>query len=184
MKEFTDRVNAALPLDQPDYVQLTLIQSHGDKVCGACPAGQALSASGRCVGLPHHGADGHRDRRRRCSPGRPTGCQAPLRDSRCSRPWPGWWSITEPLPGHMAIGGPVPISVDVQQSAPPVTPGAASAPPGMATAALNCNGAPRRAPPDDRRFADDAPPQRARSYHREGPGTPRYNLMLSLGGIY
>ena len=52
MKEFTDRVNATLPLDQPDYVQLTLIQSHSDKVCGACPAGQSLSASGRCVGLP------------------------------------------------------------------------------------------------------------------------------------
>ena len=52
MKEFTNRVNATLPLDEPDYVQLTLIQSHSDKLCGACPAGQSLSASGRCVGLP------------------------------------------------------------------------------------------------------------------------------------
>ena len=66
MKEFTDRVNATLPLDQPDYVQLTLIQSHSDKVCGACPAGQSLSASGCCVGLPHHGADGHRDAEGTC----------------------------------------------------------------------------------------------------------------------
>ena len=51
MKEFTNRVNATLPLDQPDYVQLTLIQSHAGQTCGACPAGQSLSASGRCVGL-------------------------------------------------------------------------------------------------------------------------------------
>ena len=52
LKEFTDRVNATLPLDEPDYVQLTLIQSHSEKACGTCPAGQSLSASGRCVGLP------------------------------------------------------------------------------------------------------------------------------------
>ena len=52
MKEFTDRVNATLPLDQPDYIQLTLIQSQPDEVCGACPTGQSLAASGRCVGLP------------------------------------------------------------------------------------------------------------------------------------
>ena len=56
MKEFTDRVNATLPLDQPDYIQLTLIQSQRDEVCGACPAGQSLAASGRCVGHPVHGA--------------------------------------------------------------------------------------------------------------------------------
>ena len=52
MKEFTDRVNATLPLEEPDDVQLALIQSHSDEVCGACPAGQSRSASGRCVGLP------------------------------------------------------------------------------------------------------------------------------------
>ncbi len=87
MKEFTDRVNATLPLDQPDYVQLTLIQSHSDKVCGACPAGQSLSASGRCVGLPitaqteQPSAPRSLRRRRKCCPGRPT---RPLRYSRCS----------------------------------------------------------------------------------------------------
>jgi len=88
---------------------------------------------------------------------------------------------TEPLPGHMAIGGPVPISVDVRQSAPPVTPGAASV-------ALDPNAGvvkPVVMSPDHRLgFAGDAPPQRARSYHHEEPGTPRYNLLLSLGGIY
>jgi hypothetical protein len=183
MKEFTDRVNAALPLDQPDYVQLTLIQSHGDKVCGACPAGQALSASGRCVGLPIT-AQMATATQKEVLPWKANGVPGAPAGQPLFKPVPTVVVTTEPLPGRMAIGGPVPISVDVQQSAPPVTPEAASAPPGMATAALDSNGAPRRAPPNHRRFADDAPPQRARSYHREGPGTPRYNLMLSLGGIY
>ena len=31
LKDFTNRVNATLPLDEPDYVQLTLIQSHSDE---------------------------------------------------------------------------------------------------------------------------------------------------------
>ena len=183
MKEFTDRVNATLPLDQPDYVQLTLIQSHSDKVCGACPAGQSLSVSGRCVGLPITAQTVTATQKEvlpwkaNAMPGAPAG--QPL-----FKPVPTTVVSTEPLPGHMAIGGPVPTSVDVQQSAPPVTPGAASAPPGMATAALDSNGAPRRAPPNHRRSADDAPPQRAQSYQHEGPGTPRYNLMLSLGGVY
>jgi hypothetical protein len=30
MKEFADRVNATLPLDQPDYILFTLMQSHSD----------------------------------------------------------------------------------------------------------------------------------------------------------
>ena len=84
---------------------------------------------------------------------------------------------TEPLPGHMAIGGPVPTSVDVQQSAPPVTPGAAAAPPGTATAALDPNVAAMKPPV----MAAPKPERRARPVE---PGTPRYNLLLSLGGLY
>ena len=42
----------------------------------------------------------------------------------------------------------------------------------------------RRAGRDhSRRFAGGAP-QRARSYRREEPSTPRHNLLLSLGGVY
>ena len=181
MKEFTDRVNATLPLDQPDYVQLTLIQSHSDKACGACPAGQSLSASGRCVGLPITAQTVATTQKEvlpwkaNAMPGAPAG--QPL-----FKPVPTPLVSTEPLPGHMAIGGPVPTSVDVQQSAPPITPGAAAA-------ALDPNAGVVKPPvvvsPDHRRgFAGDAPPQRARSYRHEGPGTPHYNLMLSLGGVY
>ena len=50
MKAFTDRVNATLPVDEPDGILLTLVQAYQDKVCGKpCPAGQGLSDDGRCV---------------------------------------------------------------------------------------------------------------------------------------
>jgi hypothetical protein len=49
MKAFVERVNAALPTDEPDYILLTLVQGARDKVCGAsCPADQSL-ADGRCI---------------------------------------------------------------------------------------------------------------------------------------
>ena len=44
MQAFTDRVNAVLPIDQPDGILLALVQGHPGKVCGApCPVGQGLS---------------------------------------------------------------------------------------------------------------------------------------------
>lgn len=50
MKAFTDRVNASLPTDAPDYILLSLVQRHEGKACGtSCPTGQNLSDEGRCV---------------------------------------------------------------------------------------------------------------------------------------
>ncbi|MBX9590033.1 MAG: hypothetical protein K2X43_12060 [Hyphomonadaceae bacterium] len=50
MKSFTDHVNATLPIDNPDYVLLSLVQGHQERACGApCPAGQAATESGRCM---------------------------------------------------------------------------------------------------------------------------------------
>ena len=50
MKLFTDRVNASLPVDQPDYILLRLVQGSLDQTCGsACPAGQSKSGDGRCL---------------------------------------------------------------------------------------------------------------------------------------
>jgi hypothetical protein len=179
MKEFTDRVNATLPLDQPDYVQLTLIQSHSDKVCGACPAGQSPSASGRCVGLPIT-AQTKRDNtpqvaatQKEVLPWNANAVPGAPAEQLLFKPVPTTTVVTtEPLPSRMAIGGPIPTSVDVQQSAPPVTPGAAAD-------ALDPNAAAVKPP-----VVMSPPPQRARSYRHEGPGTPHYNLMLSLGGVY
>lgn len=50
MKSFTERVNATLPVDEPDSILLTLVQAYQDRVCGKpCPAGQGMSDAGRCV---------------------------------------------------------------------------------------------------------------------------------------
>jgi hypothetical protein len=50
MKAFMNRVNAALPIDQPDHILLALLQGHRDKACGiACPTGQGLTSDDRCL---------------------------------------------------------------------------------------------------------------------------------------
>lgn len=49
---FTERVNASLAIDEPDFILLTLLQGHSGQACGAtCPAGQSVAAgsTGRCV---------------------------------------------------------------------------------------------------------------------------------------
>jgi hypothetical protein len=50
MAAFNERVNATLPLDEPDYILLTLVQGHGAQACGkGCPAGQGMNDAGKCV---------------------------------------------------------------------------------------------------------------------------------------
>jgi hypothetical protein len=50
MRAFTGRINAALPVDEPDGVLLALVQGHKDKACGMpCPLGEGLAADGRCL---------------------------------------------------------------------------------------------------------------------------------------
>jgi hypothetical protein len=194
MKEFTDRVNATLPLDQPDYVQLTLIQSQSGEMCGACPAGQSLSASGRCVGPPFTAqtvAATQKDVLPRKANAMPSAAAALL----LFKPVQTTTGSTETVLGRMALGAPVPTSVDVQQSAPPVTPGAAAAQPGTVIAALDPSAvkppftatpkAKHRSSSSDRRRAGPGHrPRFAADYRSMGPGTPRHNLLLSLGGLY
>lgn len=50
MTNFLDRVNATLPVHEPDYILLTMVQSHPGRICGeACPSGQNRDFNGRCV---------------------------------------------------------------------------------------------------------------------------------------
>lgn len=50
MKAFIDRVNATLPIEQPDFILLAIVQNHQGRACGtSCPEGQALAADGRCL---------------------------------------------------------------------------------------------------------------------------------------
>jgi hypothetical protein len=43
MQAFIDRINAALPIDEPDYLLLTMLQANTDKMCGGCPVGQTTT---------------------------------------------------------------------------------------------------------------------------------------------
>ena len=50
MQTFLQRVNAALPIDEPDAVLLSLVQAHKGTVCGtSCPPGQAFTPPGQCM---------------------------------------------------------------------------------------------------------------------------------------
>jgi hypothetical protein len=50
MKAFTDRVNASLPLEEPDHVLLALAKNYPDNTCERpCPEGQGMSETGRCL---------------------------------------------------------------------------------------------------------------------------------------
>lgn len=50
MAAFMERVNATLPVNEPDYILLTLVQGHSTVVCSAdCPTGQVYSNDGRCL---------------------------------------------------------------------------------------------------------------------------------------
>jgi hypothetical protein len=50
MRAFMERVNATLPIEDPDYILLTLVQGHATQACGVgCPSGQTSSESGRCL---------------------------------------------------------------------------------------------------------------------------------------
>lgn len=50
MKAFTERVNATLPVDNPDHVLLSLVRGHQERVCGiSCPEGQTATDGGTCL---------------------------------------------------------------------------------------------------------------------------------------
>jgi len=49
LRSFIDRVNASLPVDEPDHILLTLLQGHQARACGeGCPPGQVAVGDGRC----------------------------------------------------------------------------------------------------------------------------------------
>jgi hypothetical protein len=128
MAAFTERVNATLPLDEPDYILLTLVQGHAERACGmGCPGGQALTDGGKCVPravLAH---------RRDAQPSQAAPVRSATVETRAKQPpqtqsqapakvASAWSTVvtappaqlsdtparlaTPPLPGRMAIGAP------------------------------------------------------------------------------
>jgi hypothetical protein len=50
MKMFIDRVNASLPVEEPDPILYAMVRGERDQVCGqACQVGERLTQDGRCV---------------------------------------------------------------------------------------------------------------------------------------
>jgi hypothetical protein len=50
MRAFTERVNATLPVTEPDDILLRLLRAHRGLACAApCPAGQAAPGDGHCL---------------------------------------------------------------------------------------------------------------------------------------
>jgi hypothetical protein len=107
MKAFTDRVNATLPIKEPDAVLLALVQGHQHKACGApCPAGQGVTDDGRCMpnAVLTHLA--------RKEPKRTAANKSPSAEQ--VTPATGWSTTTNavatlpssPIEGQMALAGP------------------------------------------------------------------------------
>ena len=172
MQEFIDRINATLPIEQPDYVLLTLLQANGDKSCGACPSGHSATVGGSCVPqtivaevLPWQQA------------GTPQAASQPL-----LRPVGTTIVTTAPLAGRMAIGGP-------KQSPPPSIEDNFGR---RSVAAATFDDSDRanvlrpvitRAPAA-RAAAPRKAKRRSRRRYRRVRAARRRNLMLSLGGRY
>jgi hypothetical protein len=205
MRTFTDRVNAELPLEEPDYLLLSLLQSHSEKACGECPPGLALSANGRCVPQPVVAQSQPADAAKAAAPAPET------REAKATLPWqtattvapapaaaakplftPATTSIvsSEPLPGRMAIGGPKELppldsaNADPAYAATHATVGASAGQTALATPApanATQHASPPRRSTYSERHAGESSSGRSRG---ESPGTPRYNLLLSLGGVY
>jgi len=160
MREFTTHANAALPVDKPDYLLLTLLKSHNGRSCGAPDTTTAAAAPAEV--LPW-------------KPARNNNAQA-AQPQRLFTPVPMSTVSTEPLPGRMSIGGPKDLAPATQEPLIPGASGQAQVASVEPTEPVR-HSAPAVAP-------RPRPSKKTASARRSGPGTPRYNLMLSLGGVY
>jgi hypothetical protein len=116
MKTFTERVNASLPLEEPDQVLLALVKNYPDGTCDRpCPQGQGMGETGRCLpnALLVRAEAGGSMRTSAGSAARGSGSElkAPVVIGRST-------SITAPPPeGRMALAGP---QLDEQALSPAV----------------------------------------------------------------
>ena len=91
MRSFTTTTNAALPVEKPDYLLLSLLKSHNGRSCGAPETTTAAAAP------PPR-------RQPEVLPWKAGNAAQPA--TRLYTPLPNSVVSTEPLPGRMAIGGP------------------------------------------------------------------------------
>lgn len=192
MSEFTKRINAALPVEDPDYVLLSLLQANKGRRCDKCPDGQTLSVNGRCMTneIVARGA-------RVPSPA-PTASEtlpwqtevaavpAPRPASRSPFTPVGTTVISNSnrvLPGRMAIGGPKPFPADGPTE--PLISGSGG--PETRSAALSEEDAgwrpSRSVTPRTQKKKAAKPRKTKRRRARVARGTPNYYMLQSLGGL-
>ncbi len=169
MQNFTERTNAALPVDKPDYLLLNLLKAYDGRACGAA---DSVTAS-----QPKNGSGAAAAAQPEVLPWKAANTQQAVR---LYTPLPHSTMTTNPLPGRMAIGGPTDFAPAVQA---PLIPGPGNAK--VATAEIDQGPATHAAPTHS---SAPKPPRQAKkssgSWRKPAKGTPRYNLMLSLGGVY
>lgn len=123
MASFAERVNSALPFEQPDYILLSLVQGHAGQACGkGCPTGQAMNDGGRCI------PNVVLAKRAPSKEPMPTVSNWALNTEVTPAPGyapaPGYVaSSPPPLPGRMAIGGPRGTGVEDVSGLPTPPPG-------------------------------------------------------------
>lgn len=193
MTAFTERVNATLPVKDPDGILLTLVRGAKPGVCGdTCPAGQALDAEDRCVPkgvlaaaekkskvadkqpsqalpagkapVPQHVAQGWTTTTTVQPP--------PVRQAEATVEPPAPVSAKRPaLPGLMTVGGP---KAEGEPATPSgtVTQEEAAAPPAPPAEATQ-HDTPRTLPPVPKKAKREAPPapkQNVTTVARRDPG--------------
>ena len=121
MGAFVERVNATLPIDEPDYILLTLIKGHAAASCGACPSGQVMS-DGRCMPnaiIAQRNAP-RPDGRKVEAAARPSGLKFTTTTAVAAADATSTavTSSIAALPGRMSIGGPIAAPPLVQMMPP------------------------------------------------------------------
>jgi hypothetical protein len=111
MRLFTERVNASLPTDQPDYILLTLLQGQTEPACGStCRSHEVMASNGTCQPRVIVAQQEH-------APSR-SATQHPASAVATASPWAVRVErrSSEPLPGRMAVGAPVNRSISASES--------------------------------------------------------------------
>jgi hypothetical protein len=114
MSAFMERANATLPMEEPDYILLTLLKGHASATCVTCPMGQKLS-DGRCVPNPIIAQNNPQKK-----PAKPQDSRVAAAAKAPESSWKTTVAEAEtralapadappaPLPGRMAVGAAVP----------------------------------------------------------------------------
>jgi hypothetical protein len=107
MKVLTDRVNASLPVEQPDPVLLAMTQSQAPGICGAaCPSGQDRAADGRCLPSALVASAGKKRMPAPSGVAQAKPAQAAVRTPVAAAPQ--GTAVADPADGRMSLAGPPP----------------------------------------------------------------------------